>query len=127
MPRSPGDGWAAAALMGLGAACAPVPSGPAPGPEDAAARPASATEVQVSGHLLVGKDGFGLTPCGERQRIVRFSPAAQAVVDGYIDRSGRLDFDIEARAMDQGGHLLITAVDRILPADEAADCAPPEA
>jgi len=37
------------------------------------------------GQAVMGKDGYGLTVCGDtRQLVVGFSPEAQAVVDGFL-------------------------------------------
>ncbi len=83
-------------------------------------------DVTIRGRLLIGKDGHGLTPCGQaRQRIVSLAPAAQQVLDGQYDRTGALEYLVEADIEDDAGHWRLTRIRSIAPVqDSPGACAP---
>lgn len=121
------DGWSAAALAAAGVACTPhATPGPATSPQPAEQASAAATRLEpgdqrLRGVVIVGKDGFGFTPCGsEQQRIARFSPQAQMAIDRHLDQGGALEFFIEGRATVEGDRLLVDALDRI--DDDTSEC-----
>ena len=111
---------------------APAAATPAtPAPADAAANPnalppppletaapatplAVATEQRVRGNGVMGKDGYGITPCGEStQRMADFGTAAAPVLDTFL-ASGAREFFIDAWATPgAGARLAITRVERI--------------
>ncbi len=103
-------------LFSLLAACGgttapPGEPGPPAGEAPAAKMPAP---QRLRGEAVVGKDGYGVTPCGsQRQRIVRFAPDAQAFVDRFLEPGGRLEFFLDGWASEQGGQLVVEAVERV--------------
>lgn len=114
--------WRIAAMttwLGLLAACGGIapssnkPEGQREGaPASTVSAPAPAL-LRVRGEALVGKDGYGLTPCGDsRQRIIEFAPAAQAFIDRFLERGGRLEFFLDAWVREQDGQWIIEAVER---------------
>lgn len=101
-------------LFSLLAACGGT-TAPASGPP-AGEAPAAATPVlqRLRGEAVVGKDGYGVTPCGsQRQRIVRFAPAAQDFIDRFMEPGGRLEFFFDGWASEQDGQLVVEAVERV--------------
>ena len=121
-----------AALVGCGKPPTPVahnalsvPSAPphaaaAPSPERNA--PAGATHgTRLRGQMVLGKDGFGFTPCGELvQRIASFDPAAQVFVDRFL-ANGAHEFFIDAWASQRAeGALQINRIERV--GGDARDC-----
>lgn len=95
------------------AAAAPLPN------QDS---PASAPlGTRLRGQMVLGKDGFGFTPCGESaQRIASFDPATQVFVDRFL-AGGAHEFFIDAWAVQRAdGALLINRVERL--GGEASEC-----
>lgn len=69
---------------------------------------------RLRGEAIVGKDGYGITPCGsDRQRIVEFAPAAQAIIDRFLEPGGRLEFFFDGWAREREGKLVIESVERV--------------
>jgi len=90
----------AVGLASLAAACSPPsPPSPPPAPAAAASAPAPVDAAPVAtgpawqrlrGAGLVGKDGYGLDLCGEAsQRIAVLDPAAQRMLDAFLDQGAR--------------------------------------
>lgn len=75
----------------------------------------------MRGQMVLGKDGFGLTPCGESaQRIASFDPATQVFVDRFL-AGGAHEFFIDAWAVQrEDGALEINRIERV--GGEARDC-----
>lgn len=89
----------------------------APPPMDAPpalAGPTSAGLTRLRGQGVMGKDGYGVTPCGETlQRIVAFGPDAAKVLDSFL-ASGAHEFFIDAWAgPGNGEHLAVSRIERI--------------
>ncbi len=94
------------ATLTLATACQPV-AGPA-SPDTAVTAPAPAAvppapapvpvpmaEERLRGQLVIGKDGYGITLCGEQtQRIVGLGPQANALV-GAMAESGAREFFVD--------------------------------
>lgn len=79
-----------------------------------AASPSVTGLERLRGEAVVGKDGYGVTPCGsERQRIVEFAPEAQAFIDRFLDPGGRLAFFFDGWAREHEGKLAIESVERM--------------
>lgn len=79
------------------------------------ATPPAATSMQrVRGKGLMGKDGYGITPCGEStQRMADFGPDAAPILDSFL-ASGAREFTIDAWATPgTDGRLAITRIERI--------------
>lgn len=119
-------GWITAALVAAGAACTPHAPGRSPSPESservpaAPARQASAVQ-RLRGVVIVGKDGFGFTPCGsDLQQIASFAPQAQVRIDLYLDQGGALEFFLEGQATVEDGGLKVNTADRI--DDDTREC-----
>lgn len=73
---------------------------------------------RIRGILVVGKDGYGLTPCGsDRQRKVDFSPAAQAEIAAFLEAGWHSEFYLDGWARARAGRLHILSIER-LDADE---------
>ena len=94
----------------LVAACGKTPDAPTTATIPAPAAPAAATPVaasvaaatpramRVRGAGVVGKDGYGVTLCGEDvQRIVELEPAARTVLDAFLANGAR-QFRVDAWA-----------------------------
>ncbi len=80
----------------------------------AATAPADAIEQRVRGNGVMGKDGYGITLCGESsQRIVDFGPGAAAVLDTFL-KGGAREFFIDAWATPgTDDRLAVTRIERI--------------
>lgn len=84
--------------------------------------PASATRgTRLRGQMVLGKDGFGITPCGESvQRIASFDSATQVFVDRFL-AGGAHEFFIDAWAAQRAdGGLEINRIERV--GGDARDC-----
>jgi putative lipoprotein len=79
-------------------AAAPAVATPAEAPAEAPAPtdyPAGLELGRFRGHAVMGKDGYGLTVCGDtRQLIVGFKPGAQAVLDDFL-KGGAKEFYLD--------------------------------
>lgn len=78
--------------------------------------------MRLRGVGVVGKDGYGITLCGEQaQRITTLDPAAQAVLDAFIGASRPREFRLDARGDFVGrDKLRIRRFERL--ATEGLDC-----
>jgi putative lipoprotein len=104
-----------AALL-LGACSKPVDETPAPAVA-ATPPPAPATvapSLDLRGKAVVGKDGYGIVPCGESaQRILEIDPAAQPFLDKFLE-GGTHEFFVEAETEPAaGGHLRVLRFHRL--------------
>ena len=95
-----------AALMLL-AACAKAPAPAAP-PSIAATAPAPAAppaRLDLRGQAVLGKDGYGIVPCGEKaQRIMQLVPSAKPFLDKFLEGGAKEFFvEAEAEATPEGG------------------------
>lgn len=102
----------AAMAAGLGA-CAGHGNAPEGG-GDSPSRPSTAALQRIRGEAVVGKDGYGLTPCGgDRQRILALSTQAKGFIDRFQAPAGKPEFFLDAWAREQeGGTLEVVAVER---------------
>jgi len=90
------------ATLTLATACQPVagPASPdtavtAPAPAAVPPAPLPMAEERLRGQLVIGKDGYGITLCGEQtQRIVGLGPQANALV-GAMAESGAREFFVD--------------------------------
>lgn len=76
--------------------------------------PAAGSPLQrLRGEALVGKDGYGVTPCGsQQQKIARFAPSAQEFIDRFLEPGGRLEFFLDGWVHEENGQLLFESVER---------------
>lgn len=124
-----------ACTVALLASCKPD-SMPTPVAEAASAAPSGAANAsaipavaaitgtgpqRLRGAGIMGKDGYGLTLCGETaQRILDLDPAAQAAFDSFL-ATGAHEFQVDAWGLPEGnGHLRLSAVERLY--TEGAGC-----
>jgi uncharacterized membrane protein len=120
-----------AACKPAGDTAAPAAAAPAPAatvataapaaPAVAAPEPVAGTRLRGTG--IMGKDGYGITLCGEdQQRIAMLEPQAQGMLDGFLS-GGAHEF-----AVDGWGDLVgmdkvhVTTLERIGPAVEGGGC-----
>ena len=112
---------AAAALLGaLVTACTQEAPAPAPvEPVATATPPPSPAAIThhgrgLRGKAVMGKDGYGITPCGEQaQRIMEIAPDAQPFLDTYL-KGGAHEFFVEAEGEDMdNGHVRVTRFHRV--------------
>jgi hypothetical protein len=76
---------------------APVAVEPAAAPEPPPTQqyPAGLELARFRGQAVMGKDGYGLTVCGDtRQLVVGFTPEAQATLDGFL-KGGAKEFFLD--------------------------------
>jgi putative lipoprotein len=107
-----------AALITALAACNRTPSepAPAPAPEPVAAPtppPAPAAPMRLRGAAVMGKDGYGITPCGDAvQKIVTFDGGAQTYMDEFF-KNGAKEFFVDGWAtVDADGTAHFTTIER---------------
>jgi putative lipoprotein len=80
------------------AACAKAPAPPAPAPAVAAPAPALPAKLDLRGQAVLGKDGYGIVPCGEKaQRIMQLVASAKPFLDKFLE-GGAKEFFVEAEA-----------------------------
>ena len=83
-----------------------------------AAEPAAATLpppplARFRGQAVLGKDGYGLTVCGDpQQKIVTFTPEAQAVIDGFL-AGGAKEFFLDGWGNEIEGKPQFVSIDRV--------------
>jgi len=107
--------------------CAAREAGSTTEDADPSGEPAApAAEVQrIRGEALVGKDGYGLTPCGsDRQRILTLSPQSQIFLDRFLQSGGRLEFFLDAWVREKEGKLEVVAIERAHTEGSRCDSAP---
>lgn len=116
-----------AMAVGL-SACAGRSSGPVAG-DGGDSSPPSDTDLQrIRGEVVVGKDGYGLTPCGgDRQRILALSAQAKAFIDRFQAPAGKPEFFLDAWAREQGGKLEVVAIERAYTEGPRCDAAAEQA
>jgi len=94
----------------------PAPVAPAATVATPAPSPAAITHRGrgLRGKAVMGKDGYGITPCGEQaQRIMEIAPGAKAFLDSYL-KGGAHEFFVEAEGLEQeNGHLFVTRFHRL--------------
>ena len=97
---------------------APAPAAPATTAE-VAAMPAVAAIVgegpqRLRGAGIMGKDGYGLTLCGETsQRILDLDAPAKAAFESFLAQGAR-EFQVDAWGLPEGdGHLRLSSVERL--------------
>ena len=126
--RRPAHGRAAAPLvaatlaLALGACKrgADAPEAPSTTATPAvASTPASTAPIThvgrgLRGQAVLGKDGYGIVPCGEgSQRIMEISPSAKSFLDKYL-AGGAHEFFVEAEGRDlDNGHVFVTRFHRL--------------
>jgi uncharacterized membrane protein len=109
----------ATTILLLGACSKPEPA-PAPVETAAAATPPPSPAVithhgrGLRGKAILGKDGYGITPCGEQaQRIMEIAADAQPFLDTYL-KGGAHEFFVEAEGEDMdNGHVRVTRFHRL--------------
>jgi uncharacterized membrane protein len=109
----------ATTILLLGACSKPEPA-PAPVEAAAAATPPPSPAVithhgrGLRGKAIMGKDGYGITPCGEQaQRIMEIAADAQPFLDTYL-KGGAHEFFVEAEGEDMdNGHVRVTRFHRL--------------
>lgn len=102
----------AAMAVGL-CACAGHGNGPAEGGGDSPSGPSTTALQRIRGEVVVGKDGYGLTPCGgDQQRILTLSVQAEDFIDRFQAPAGKPEFFLDAWAREQGSKLEVVAVER---------------
>jgi uncharacterized membrane protein len=109
----------ATTILLLSACSKPEPA-PAPVETAAAATPPPSPAVithhgrGLRGKAIMGKDGYGITPCGEQaQRIMEIAPDAQPFLDTYL-KGGAHEFFVEAEGEDMdNGHVRVTRFHRL--------------
>jgi uncharacterized membrane protein len=98
---------------------APTPAPAATGATDASATPAVAAIVgegpqRLRGAGIMGKDGYGLTLCGEtNQRILDLDAPAQAALETFM-ANGKHEFQVDAWGLPEAnGHLRVSSIERL--------------
>lgn len=76
--------------------------------------PSAPAHDVLRGQALLGKDGYGIVPCGESaQRILEVAPAAQPFLDKFL-ASGAREFFLEGLGEDAGeGRVRASHIDRL--------------
>ena len=93
--------------------CAAREAGSATGDADPSGEPAAAEVQRMRGEALVGKDGYGLTPCGsDRQHILALSPQPQIFLDRFLQSGGKLEFFLDAWVRQKEGKLEVVTIER---------------
>lgn len=117
----------AAMAVGLGA-CAGQGNGPDAAGGDSSSTPSTTALQRIRGEVVVGKDGYGLTPCGgDRQRILALSAQAKDFIDRFQAPAGKPEFFLDAWAREQGGKLEVIAIERAHTEGPRCDAAPEHA
>lgn len=94
--------------------CAAPASGPVVETPDEPDRAPMPQLQRVRGEALVGKDGYGLTPCGsDRQRILALGPQAQVFLDRFLQPGGKREFFMDAWTREAEGKLEVVAIERL--------------
>jgi putative lipoprotein len=100
-------------LASVLAGCAAREAGSAKGDDDPSGEPAAAEAQRIRGEVLVGKDGYGLTPCGsDRQRILTLSSQPRIFLDRFLESGGKLEFFLDAWVREKEGKLEVVAIER---------------
>lgn len=105
--------------------CAAREAGSATEDAGPSGEPAAAEVQRIRGEALVGKDGYGLTPCGsDQQRILTLSPQSQIFLDRFLQSGGKLEFFLDAWTREKEGKLEVVAIERALTEGPRCDSAP---
>lgn len=105
--------------------CAAREAGSAAEDADPSGEPTAPEVQRISGEALVGKDGYGLTPCGsDRQRILTLSPQSQIFLDRFLESGGKLEFFLDAWVREKEGKLEVVAIERAHTEGPRCDSAP---
>lgn len=116
-----------AITVGLGA-CAGQGNGPDAAGGDSPSTPSTTALQRVRGEVVMGKDGYGLTPCGgDRQRILALSAQAKDFIDRFQAPAGKPEFFLDAWARERGGKLEVVAIERAHTEGPRCDAAPEQA
>jgi len=114
-----GRPWTVAAVILFTACSKPTPAPAQVEVAPAATPPPSPAAIThhgrgLRGKAILGKDGYGITPCGEQaQRIMEISPEAQPFLDTYL-KGGAHEFFVEAEGEDMdNGHVRVTRFHRL--------------
>jgi uncharacterized membrane protein len=84
-----------------------------PAAEPAPAPTAAEPLARFRGQAVMGKDGWGLTICGDpAQKIVTFTPEAQAVLDGFV-AGGAKELFLDGWGRNRDGKPEFATIDRI--------------
>jgi len=105
-----------ATLAACGKKDADTAAVPAAAPAAAPAAPAAPPPplARFRGQAVMGKDGWGLTVCGDpAQKIVTFTPEAQATLDGFLAGGAKKEFFLDAWGNDNDGKPELVAIDRV--------------
>lgn len=95
------------------AACSGATTPPGELPAGTTSPAAESPLQRLRGEALVGKDGYGITPCGSRQqKIVHFAAPAQEFIDRFLEPGGRLEFFLDGWVREEDGQLLFESVER---------------
>jgi putative lipoprotein len=127
------------ALLAAGIACAlaacqpGAPDAPVAETPPAAATPAASAPAtpppmrepvlaRLRGAAIMGKDGYGVTLCGESaQRILAIDPAAQGMLDGFVS-GGVREFHLDATGeLLPDGRARIAGIERIYTEGQGCD------
>lgn len=93
--------------------CAAREAGSAAEDAEPSSKPAAPELQRIRGEALVGKDGYGLTPCGsDRQRILVLSPQSRVFLDRFLESGGKLEFFLDAWVRENEGKLEVVAIER---------------
>ena len=109
-------------------ACAGHGNGSATEGVDSSAGHSASGLQRIRGEALVGKDGYGLMPCGsDRQRILALSPQARSFMDRFQAPTGKPEFFLEAWAKEKDGKLEVISIERAHTEGPRCDAAPEQA
>jgi len=111
--------WMVGAIL-LGACSKPEAPAAVEAPT-AATTPAAESPAAITHHgrglrglAVVGKDGYGITRCGEQaQQVMEMTPGAKLFLDKFL-AGGAHEFFVEAEGEDQdNGHVMVTRFHRL--------------
>jgi uncharacterized membrane protein len=105
--------------------CAAREAGSAAGDADRPGEPAAPEAQRIRGEALVGKDGYGFTPCGSgQQRILALSSQSRIFLDRFLESGGKLEFFLDAWVREKEGKLEVVAIERAYTEGPRCDSAP---
>lgn len=118
--------WMVAIALALAlTGCAAREAGPATEDAESSGESAAPEIQRIRGEALVGKDGYGLTPCGsDRQRILTLSPQSSIFLDRFLESGGKLEFFLDAWVREKDGKLEVVAIERAHTEGPRCDSAP---
>jgi uncharacterized membrane protein len=107
------------------AGCVAREAGSAAEDAEPSSKPAAPELQRIRGEAIVGKDGYGLTPCGsDRQRILTPSSQSQIFLDRFLESGGKLEFFLDAWVREKEGKLEVVAIERAHTEGPRCDFAP---